>query len=74
MIDVNNPATAIPWLLLSAKSTTPPSGPGGIRLTVTTFIQRVNTVGGKAPAAPGSVTGEIANVAYTAEYLFYRGQ
>src|SRR3954447_13132070 len=42
---------AIPWLLLSAKSTTTPSGPGGIRLHVTTYIQRVNTTGGLAPTS-----------------------
>jgi hypothetical protein len=44
-------ATAIPWPLLSATPTT--AG----RLKRTTFIQRVATVGGVAPAAapaPGS--------------------
>jgi len=39
-----------------------------------TQIQRVNTVGGNAPANPGSVTGEEARVPYTAEYFFYREQ
>jgi len=39
-----------------------------------TFIQRINTVGGNAPAAPGTVVGEEANVPYTAEYLFYRAK
>jgi hypothetical protein len=62
-----NPA-AIPWLLLDAVST---EGPGIFHRV--THIQRVNTVGGNAPANPGSVTGEEARVPYTAEYFFYRG-
>lgn len=37
-----------------------------------TFIQRVNTVGGNAPADPGNVPGEVARVPYTTEYYFYR--
>jgi hypothetical protein len=37
-----------------------------------TFIQRVNTVGGKAPTVNGVVAGEVARVPYTAEYLFYK--
>lgn len=60
--------TAIPWLLLAAEST---GGPGP--LAATTFIQRVNTVGGLAPGYVGS-PGEIAMVPYTAQYLFYRAQ
>jgi hypothetical protein len=31
----------------------------------------VNTVGGKAPAAGGSHSGEVKEVPYTAEYYFY---
>jgi len=59
--------SAIPWLLLAAKSNT---GPGAFsRVQV---IQRVNTVGGIAPTAPGSVVGEEARVPYTADYYFYR--
>jgi hypothetical protein len=61
-------ADAIPWLRLRAVSS---DGPGVFDRT--TYIQRVNTVGGTAPAAPGSFVGEIVHVAYTAEYLFYRG-
>jgi hypothetical protein len=58
---------AIPWLLLRAVSS---EGPGILhRLT---YIQRVNTVGGLAPADPGDFPGEIARVPYTAEYFFYR--
>jgi hypothetical protein len=59
--------TAIPWLLLQAKSA---EGPGVFART--TYIQRVNTAGGLAPATPGTVVGEVARVAYTAEYFFYR--
>jgi len=53
-------------LSLSAKS----SGPGV--LNGVTFVQRVNTVGGKAPAAGGTVIGQEVRVAYSAEYFFYR--
>lgn len=38
----------------------------------TTFIQRVNTSGGQAPANPGTYDGEPVSVPYTAEYFFYR--
>jgi hypothetical protein len=58
---------AIPWLLLGAVSTGP-----GIFHDVTA-IQRLNTVGGNAPVTPGTSVGEMANVPYTADYLFYRG-
>ena len=59
--------TAIPWLLLQTVSTTGP----GIFSSVT-YVQRVNTTGGLAPAAPGSSIGALAEVPYTAEYYFYR--
>ncbi len=62
-------ATAIPWLLLGAVSA---EGPGIFHRV--TFIQRVNTVGGLAPADAGSFTGEEARVFYTTEYFFYRAQ
>ncbi len=62
-------STAIPWLLLQATST---GGPG--IFSSVTYIQRVNTVGGIAPAAPGSSIDEIVEVPYTAEYYFYRAQ
>lgn len=61
--------TAIPWLLLSAKTTTGP----GVFADVT-FVQRIETRGGLAPAAPGTFDGEMALVPYSAEYLFYRAQ
>ena len=60
-------ADAIPWLLLGAVSS---EGPGIFART--TYIQRVNTVGGLAPAAPGVSDGEEAHVPYKAEYCFYR--
>jgi hypothetical protein len=58
---------AIPWLKLEA---TDSDGPGifdGV-----TYIQRVNTVGGNAPAEPGDFVGEEARIYYTADYYFYR--
>ena len=57
----------IPWLLLTAASLEYP----GLFSNIT-YIQRVNTVGGIAPSNSGSFVGEIARVAYTAEYYFYR--
>jgi hypothetical protein len=65
---------AIPWLLLSAKSTT--AGKFGNRLTKTTFIQRLNTRGGLAPAAStctAATAGSQKQVPYTADYFFWRG-
>ncbi|HSQ32034.1 MAG TPA: DUF3455 domain-containing protein [Gemmatimonadaceae bacterium] len=62
-------ANAIPWLLLDATSS---AGPGV--LDGVTQIQRVNTMGGVAPLTAGSAVGEIAEVPYTAEYFFYRGE
>ena len=57
---------AVPWLSLAAVS----NGPGV--LSRVTFIQRVNTVGGKAPSTPGAVVGDEARIPYSAEYFFYR--
>lgn len=48
---------------------------GGKLLTKTTFIQRLNTNGGSAPATGCSVTGDVgrqALVPYTADYFFFR--
>lgn len=63
-------AGAIPWLLLTAK----PTGPTGSFSKVTS-IQRVNTVGGAAPAAgcTGDTIGTPARVDYTADYYFFSG-
>lgn len=60
---------AIPWLLLRAAST---SGDG--KFTNTTYIQRLNTLGGLAPTTPGSTLGEEALVPYIADYYFYHAQ
>jgi len=58
---------AIPWLLLKGSSN---SGNGVFGRT--TFIQRVNTIGGAAPAEAGAFIGDEARVPYTTEYYFYR--
>ena len=58
--------TAIPWLKLGAISSEGPGVFDGV-----SFIQRVNTVGGIAPATAGTTVGQTANVPYTAEYFFY---
>ncbi|HYC31431.1 MAG TPA: DUF3455 domain-containing protein [Gemmatimonadales bacterium] len=60
-------AADVPWLLLDA---THAQGPGIFERV--SQIQRVNTVGGPAPAEPGASVGEIRSVPYTAEYFFYR--
>jgi hypothetical protein len=58
---------AIPWLLLQAT----PVQSHGVFSRVT-YIQRLNTIGGTAPAEPGAFLGQEARVPYTAEYVFYR--
>jgi FtsP/CotA-like multicopper oxidase with cupredoxin domain len=61
--------TAISWLLLQAKSS---SGTGVFSRTHS--IQRLNTVGGKAPAADGcsrASAGTEARAPYRAAYFFY---
>jgi hypothetical protein len=58
---------AIPWLRLQALTK---HGPGVFAHT--TFIQRVNTTGGKAPAENGTFVGQVARIPYTADYFFYR--
>jgi len=59
----------IPWLLLQAVGTT--AGSDGDHLEGTKWVQRLNTSGGVAPA--GSCTpGDHADVAYAAEYAFWR--
>jgi hypothetical protein len=60
-------ANSIPWLLLAAAKS---DGPGIFRGV--TYIQRIRTQGGIAPATPGNSVGEIRGVPYTTEYLFYR--
>lgn len=62
-------SNAIPWLLLQAAST---AGVG--ILADTTYIQRVNTVGGLAPSSPGNNAGEEVLVPYIADYYFYHAK
>jgi hypothetical protein len=61
--------SAIPWLLLSAKSN---SGPGVFEAVRS--VQRVATVGGRAPSEPCTEARlrQVARVPYTATYYFYR--
>jgi len=65
---------AVAWVLLQTVGTD--LGPtGGSTLAATTFIQRVNTVGGVAPSTGcDSITdvGTKAFMPYTADYIFYR--
>jgi len=65
---------AVAWLLLQESGVA--AGPtGGNRLTKTTFIQRLNTVGGLAPASGCSTIGDLgrrAFVPYSADYFFYK--
>jgi hypothetical protein len=65
---------AIPCLLLKVVGTQ--AGPtGGTQLSLTTYIQRLNTFGGSAPptgcAAPTDV-GKTVLIPYTADYYFYQ--
>ena len=64
---------SVAWLLLEVVGAE--DGPtGGDKLTKTTFVQRVNTVGGNPPktgcASPADL-GNQAFVDYTADYFFY---
>lgn len=68
-------AGAIPWLKLEIVGRT--RGVDGRRLTETTFIQRVDTVGGIAPATGCSAAanlGERALVPYETDYVFYKAR
>jgi hypothetical protein len=60
-------ADAVPWLRLVAAN----HDGVGVFARVT-FIQRINTTGGKAPPTTGTAkAGDEIRVAYTAEYVFY---
>ena len=64
--------TAIPWVLLSAKTT---PGLDGDRLVDTSFIQRLDTVGGLQPPAAdcnAATAGTVVESPYTAEYVFWK--
>jgi hypothetical protein len=62
---------AIPWLLLSTTST----GESGM-FASTTFIQRLETVAGIAPAdgCNEAAMGSLTSVPYTATYYFYQAE
>jgi hypothetical protein len=65
--------TAVDWLRLKADSTT--AGPDGDRLTATSYIQRINTVGGLAPAPAdcnADTAGTQIEVPYTGDYVFFK--
>ena len=64
---------AVDWLRLRADSTT--AGADGDRLTATTYIQRINTVGGRPPAAgdcDADTVAEQREVPYSADYVFFK--
>jgi hypothetical protein len=62
-------SNAIPWLLLEVKSQ---EGQG--MFSNVNWIQRVNTVGGKAPTQPcdASQQNKEVRIPYSADYYFYR--
>lgn len=65
---------AIPWFLLEVKGVQYTSNERG-RLSRARFIQRINTVGGKAPATGCAATGDVGKrefIPYEADYLFFR--
>lgn len=67
-------ANAIPWFLLQVVGKKPaPSG--GDTLTASTYIQRLSTSGGVAPATGCAQTTDVGNkalVPYTADYFFFK--
>jgi Protein of unknown function (DUF3455) len=64
-------ANAIPWLLLSAKSTE-----GNGFFGKVTYIQRLNTKGGKAPSTGCDVSKQNSTVRidYTTDYYYYAAE
>jgi hypothetical protein len=65
--------TAIDWFLLRA--TDKAAGAYGDRFAGTTFIQRLETTGGLAPASEtcnAGTVGDVAEVPYTAVYAFWK--
>ena len=74
---INVDPTAIDWLLLSKVSAEPGPRERDDLLGDTTFIQRINTVGGLAPAASqcsASSTGARVEIPYTADYVFFKAR
>ena len=65
--------TAIPWLRLRVTSAS--SGADGDRLAAATYIQRISTTGGLAPAPDtcnAASVGQVAEIPYTADYAFWK--
>jgi hypothetical protein len=65
---------AIPWLLVQIVDTQDGPG-GGDKLTKTTYIHRIDTAGGLAPAAGCAVASDVgkkALVPYETDYYFYK--
>jgi hypothetical protein len=63
-------ATAVPWLLLKGVSHAAEEG----RFSDVTWVQRLSTVGGIAPADTCDAThnlGAVVQVPYSADYFFY---
>lgn len=63
-------AGAIPLQLVQAAPTT-----GAGAMADVTYIQRLKTVGGAAPATPACAAGNVGaktNVGYTADYVFFK--
>ena len=74
---VNGDPTAIDWLLVSTVSTAPGPRKRDDLLAATTYIQRINTTAGLAPAAADCHAGTVGNrveVPYTADYLFFKAR
>jgi hypothetical protein len=63
-------ATAIPWLLIPKKEWDNSGTLGGVE-----FVQRIDTVGGLAPATgcDAATVGATVKIPYSATYVFYRG-
>jgi len=65
--------TAIDWLRLKADRTT--AGADGDRLVGTTYVQRINTAGGRAPLSSDCTDAEIGQlreIPYSADYVFFK--
>jgi hypothetical protein len=62
-----NPSEDIPWLLIKVKADEGKPG----RFSPAVYVQRVQTVGGKAPAEAPNRVGTKIGVRYKAVYLFY---
>lgn len=66
---------AVAWLLLKVSGTTPPHGKAAkYPFAKATYVQRIHTSSGVAPAAGCAAAGDVggkAPVPYQADYVFY---